>query len=148
MEVWVRKMILKNCGTCVLIPFLPQVSVDWAAGSGVLMKPDWKLLSWKCSYQDYTDYIMYRLNWWETVPSITNKKHRKVPSKNQNSLFHKCEVRFFPKSRTTWSTKTPLYSGCYSNARVPQALTRLWQGSMIIVLSGGKVKKPVLNASP
>ena len=43
MEVRVREVILKNCGTCVLIPFVPQVSVDWAAGSGVLMKPDWKL---------------------------------------------------------------------------------------------------------
>ena len=25
---------------------------------------------------------------------------------------------------------------------------RLWEGSMIIELSGGKVEKPVLNASP
>ena len=33
MEVRVREVILKNCGTCVLIPFVPQVSVDWAAGS-------------------------------------------------------------------------------------------------------------------
>ena len=65
----VREVILKNCGTCVLIPFLPQVSVDWATGSGVLMKPDLKLLSWKWNIdialtkitQIRSDYVQIKL---------------------------------------------------------------------------------------
>ena len=42
-----------------------------------------KMKHWYCSYQDYTDYIMYRLDWWETVPSNT-----RYQSKTQKSPFH------------------------------------------------------------
>ena len=42
-----------------------------------------KMKHWYCSYQDYTDNVMYRLNWWETVPSNT-----RYQSKTQKSPFH------------------------------------------------------------
>ena len=42
-----------------------------------------KMKHWYCSNQDYTDYMMYRLNWWETVPSNT-----RYQSKTQKSPFH------------------------------------------------------------
>ena len=63
----------------------------------------WRTRWCEGSTQDVTpkaqpsEYLLnpYRLNWWETVPSNTlyQSQHRKVPSMNQNSLFHKREVR-------------------------------------------------------
>ena len=60
---------------------------------------------------------------------------------NQHSLFHKREVRSFPRIQNNLIHK---------DTATLQLLLKSSgsSGSMIIVLSGGKVKKPVLNASP
>ena len=116
----------------------------------------WRTRWCEGSTQDVTpkaqpsEYLLnpYRLNWWETVPSNTlyQSQHRKIPSMNQNSLFHKREVRrrlSFRRQWWQWQQRRHRGRRPHSDSRAI-ALARTWLNRFQPDL-GSNICKPNYN---
>ena len=116
----------------------------------------WRTRWCEGSTQDVTpkaqpsEYLLnpYRLNWWETVPSNTlyQSQHRKIPSMNQNSLFHKREVRrrlSFRRQWWQWQQRRHRGRRPHSDSRA-LALARTWLNRFQPDL-GSNICKPNYN---